>query len=116
MEEKMSLTMQTCIRDCLDCYSICTETITHCLQMGGKHAEPSHIRLLMDCAQICQTSAGFMLRMSDLHHHTCQICAEICERCAVDCEGFGDDEMMVQCAEACRRCAQSCKEMAALER
>ena len=96
----------------LGCHAICVETVTHCLEMGGKHAEAAHIRLLLDCAEICQTSANFMLRGSDLHGRTCGVCAEVCERCAQDCERFGDDEHMQACAKACRSCAASCRKMA----
>ena len=104
--------MRECIQECHHCHDVCMETISHCLQMGGEHAEPRHIQLLLDCAEICQTSANFMLRMSEFHGQTCGVCADVCERCAEDCERFGDDEMMQQCAEACRRCASSCREMA----
>jgi hypothetical protein len=76
------------------------------------HAEPNHIRVMMDCAEICQTSANFMLRGSDLHVHTCAACAEICDRCAADCERMADDTRMAACAEMCRRCADSCRSMA----
>jgi hypothetical protein len=69
---------------------------------------------LLDCAEICQTSANFMLRGSELHSRTCWACAEICERCARDCERLSDDAYMRACAEACRRCANSCKHMAAM--
>jgi hypothetical protein len=43
----------------------------------------------------------------------CAACAEICERCAVECERFPDDMQMAACARMCRKCADSCKEMAA---
>ena len=86
--------------------------MSHCLQQGGRHAEASHIQLLLDCVDICRTSADFMLRGSDLHTLTCGVCAQVCERCAQDCEQMGDDEMMRRCAEACRRCAESCRRMA----
>jgi hypothetical protein len=105
--------MRTCIDECHACHDSCAETVMHCLQMGGEHAEAGHIRLLLDCAEICQTSANFMLRMSEHHGHVCGLCAEICDQCAQDCERFGDDEMMQQCAAACRSCADSCREMAA---
>jgi hypothetical protein len=106
--------MRECINNCTNCHNICTETVMHCLRMGGKHAEAGHIRLLLDCAEICATSASFMLRESDLHARTCALCAEACERCADDCERIGpDDEMMSRCAEMCRRCADSCHRMAA---
>lgn len=106
--------MRECVDECHACHDSCTETVTHCLQTGGKHAEVSHIRLLMDCAEICQISANFMLRMSDSHAQVCGVCADICEQCAQECDRFGDDEMMMQCAETCRSCAQSCREMAGM--
>jgi hypothetical protein len=106
--------LRTCIANCLNCHSVCLATITHCLEMGGQYAEASHIRILLDCAEICQTSANFMLRGSELHSRTCGVCAEICERCARDCDRLSDDAHMRACAEACRRCADSCKHMAAM--
>jgi|SRR5688572_4197635 len=69
--------MRDCIEECHHCHDICTETITHCLEMGGDHADPKHIRLLLDCAEICQTSANFMLRASDLHGQVCDVCATV---------------------------------------
>lgn len=104
--------MQQCIQNCLECHSVCLEMVTHCLSMGGQHAEVAHIGLLLDCAEICQTSANFMLRNSPFHGQTCRVCAEICERCAQDCERFRDDGMMQSCAQVCRRCADSCQRMA----
>jgi hypothetical protein len=114
MQHQMSTEMQQCINECLNCHAICMETVTHCLQLGGKHAEARHIRLLLDCAEICQTSANFMLRGSDLHSRTCSVCAEVCARCADECErmAVSGDEIMKRCAEACRRCAQLCQRMA----
>ena len=109
----MSQEMHQCIETCEECHHICVETVTYCLQMGGKHAEAAHIGLLLDCAEICHTSADFMLRGSALHGRTCAVCAEVCERCAQDCEQFGDDAQMRACADACRRCAESCRAMAA---
>ena len=38
--------MQECIRNCLECARTCTETIAHCLTMGGPHAAADHIALL----------------------------------------------------------------------
>jgi hypothetical protein len=105
--------MQQCIDECLGCHSICLQTVQHCLEMGGRYAEPQHITLLLDCAEICQTSANFMLRGSVHHTRTCAVCAEVCRACEDDCRHMGgDDEAMRQCAEACRRCAESCERMA----
>ncbi len=102
----------SCIQDCQSCHNICLESVAHCLGMGGEHAYPQHIQLLLDCSEICQTSANFMLRGSALHPRTCAVCAEVCERCAPSCERFTDDALMQRCAEACRVCARSCRAMA----
>ena len=109
--QQMGGGMQECIQNCLDCHRICLETVQQCLQMGGKHAEANHIRMLLDCAQICITSADFMSRGSEFHGLTCGVCAEICQRCADECERIGGD-FMQRCAEICRRCAESCRQMA----
>jgi len=103
--------MQACIDACLRCYSACLGTaMQHCLDMGGKHTEPHHFRLMMACAEICRTSAHFMLIGTEHHRHTCRECAEICTECAQSCERIGG---MDTCAAACRACAESCRRMAA---
>jgi hypothetical protein len=87
--------------------------VDYCLRQGGRHAEANHIRLMLDCVEICQTSADFMIRASDLHKHTCAACAAVCDRCAQDCASFTDSAEMQRCADMCKRCADSCRQMAA---
>lgn len=108
--------MQECITNCLDCHAICVQTATHCLDMGGEHAGRKHQVTMLDCAQICATSADFMLRDSPMYATTCNACAEACRRCAEECERMArGDQMMQQCAEVCRRCAKSCEQMAHMQ-
>lgn len=83
--------------------------MAHCLETRGKHTEPAHFRLMMACAEICRTSAHFMLLNSPHHKHVCKECAEICTECAKDCERVGG---MEDCVRACRQCAESCRAMA----
>jgi len=106
--------MQHCLTNCQNCHAICTQTLSYCLEQGGAHAAPEHIRVLQDCAQICATSADFILRGSPFHPHTCQACAALCDACAKSCSqvSSGDDQMRA-CIEICRRCADSCHELAA---
>jgi len=102
-----------CIQNCQDCHRACLQTLVYCMEQGGEHAAPDHLCLLTDCAEICQTSANFMLRASELHIHTCGACAQVCLRCAEDCERMGDDLRMKALADTCRHCAESCSAMAA---
>lgn len=108
--------MRRCIEECQQCYAACMATMTHCLSMGASHATVEHVTGLLDCAELCHTSAAFMLRSSTLHAKVCDVCADACEACADSCERIGDDEQMRACATACRRCAESCRDMATTSR
>lgn len=104
--------MLVCIQNCQDCHRACLQTLPYCMEQGGRHARPEHLRLLMDCADICAASAAFMLRRSELHHFTCAACAEVCRRCAEDCARMSDDLRMKALADTCGHCADSCAAMA----
>lgn len=114
MGMQMNQEMQECINNCLNCHAVCLETIGHCLQMGGRHAEANHIKTLQDCLQSCITSADFMLRMSEFHPQYCGACAAICDKCAQQCESLSEQtgDFMARCADTCRKCAESCRRMA----
>lgn len=107
---------QMCLQHCQECHAICTQTAQHCLEKGGKHAEAEHVRLLLDCAQICETSAGFLMRKSPRHLSTCKVCADICSMCADSCARMdSQDAMMKKCEAVCRSCAESCRQMAQMK-
>ena len=112
MPHQLDARMPECIDRCRSCEEICVESVAQCLQKGGEQVQPDHVNLLIACAEICGTSARFMLLGSKHHVRTCEVCAEVCEDCARDCESFADDDMMQRCADACRRCAESCRQMA----
>ena len=106
-----NINMQACIDACSHCHQTCLHTaMIHCLVIGGKHVEANHFRLMINCAEICQASANFMLSGSDFHKKVCALCAEICEACAKSCEEIGG---MEDCVKVCRECAESCRKMAA---
>jgi hypothetical protein len=105
--------MLDCIDACKQCHDVCLEmAMTHCLSLGGKHVEGGHLRLMINCAEICQTSANFMLSNSSMHAAVCAVCAEVCDACARNCEQIGD---MDACVQACRRCATSCEQMGRMQ-
>ena len=115
MGHAMNASMKQCIENCTECHNTCVATLAHCLEMGGKHVQASHLKTLIDCADTCRASADFMLRGSELHPKVCDVCAEACERCAKSCAQLGDDAEMKACADICRRCAESCRQMAGMK-
>ena len=112
MMEEMDEETRRCQQECNQCAAVCTETITHCIEKGGRHAAPDHIGVLRDCAAICELANLFMLHRSPYAEQLCGLCAEVCEKCAESCDHLADDDHMRHCAEVCRRCAESCRRMA----
>ena len=79
--DHLSDAMRACVEACLKCHGTCLSmALNHCLPMGGKHTEPSHFKLMMACAEMCQASANVMLVGTDLHQRSCGLCADICDR------------------------------------
>ena len=108
---KMTTEMKQCVDTCLECHRVCLEMLSrHCLEEGGDHVSPEHVRLMLDCVQICQTSADFMTRGSQLQQSVCRACSEVCRACAESCEKVGG---MDECVSICRKCSESCGQMAA---
>lgn len=101
---------------CHECHDVCEDTlVNHCLEQGGAHMEPRHVKLLLDCIQICQTSADFMHRNSEYASAVAIACAGVCEACANSCDKF-DSEEMRECARVCRECAEYCRSMGSARR
>lgn len=101
--------MQEAIQTCLDCSRICMDTVFLHLNRGDANLSVDQFRMLLNCAEMCRTSASFMQRGSPLHGRVCSVCAEVCEACADSCaQADGLDD----CIEMCRRCAKSCRSMA----
>ncbi len=104
-----------CIEECLNCHVVCTMTVQHCLASGGDLAEVNLTGVLLDCAELCQVSANFMLRGSPYHPLTCGPCAELCRSCEEACRGAShNDEQLDHCAEVCATCAELCEAMVAM--
>lgn len=92
--------VQACIVDCLECYTVCRQ--------GGRHEDAEHVRLMQDCAELCRTTADFLLRGSSFSAQLAAACADVCSACAESCEALDQQAS----AEACRGCARSCRRVA----
>lgn len=76
---------------------------------GGMELDPVHLRLLLDCAQMCEITADFMSRNSPYHLYLCEVCAAICEACAESCALAGS---MEECTAICQECIVVCRALA----
>ena len=106
----LAFTNSECADRCLAAYRECEENIPRSVDKG--HAV-EHVRVLVDCAELCRTTAGFLLRDSEHHALACAACAELCAACAESCDAFHGDVDMERCARACRACVESCHAMVA---
>jgi hypothetical protein len=107
--------LSRCVSECLDCRRACTEAAVQVLSDGAERPR-ALVSQLWDCADMCETNAGLMLRGSALIQRTCETCAEICEACATQCDPFVDDVRLQASAQACRRCAATCRDAADVHR
>jgi hypothetical protein len=117
-DDRLSQEALTCIRQCQDTHAICLQTLRYDLNANyhgnsGRMVESGHMRLLLDCADMCQTHADMLLRTSSFANRAGELCAEVCQACAEDCERFGEDRQSQDCATACRQAAASCRRMLA---
>jgi len=97
----------------LRCHSTCLSTVTmHCLEMGGEHARPQHIRLMLDCATICAATADLLAHKSLIHNCVCAPCADVCDVREEDCARLRE---MEEFAVTCQRCAEICRDVACLD-
>ncbi len=107
---QLSRQVQEAVTALQQCHTTCLSMATvHCLEMGGEHAKPQHIRLMLDCAAMCAFTSDALVRKSQFHNRFAALCAEVCKTCAEDCGKIGD---MDECEAGCRRCAEHCEAVA----
>lgn len=102
----------TCIEACLMCAATCNYCASSCTREKDVNMMAQCIQKDMECAAICYSAAELMSLGSSRAPTICQLCAEICDECAAECEKHAFRHCQ-ECAEACRKCAAECREMAA---
>lgn len=111
IKQHVTQEMERCICECMACYEACLQAaVNHQLGLDGPNLDPAHVRLLLSCAEICQTTAHVMLTGSPLSKPAGRICAKVCRRCAVECEAYAE---LAYCVKACRVSAEWCQRIAA---
>ncbi|MDZ4755529.1 MAG: four-helix bundle copper-binding protein [Phycisphaerae bacterium] len=111
------IAMRDCAELCRQCADTCLELVGNCVAHSGHDSGSStnaqHLNLLLDCIDICGSSAASLRRGSPHHGMLCSACAGVALLCATECQKRGGDERMVRCAQICARCAEKCQRMAA---
>jgi hypothetical protein len=93
------------------CRRACLDAVRRALDAEGPELDDAQLGLLLDGAEVCETTIRFRRRNSPLHPRVCAACVDICERCAGLCETLADDSVMRACGDACRRCAAICRQL-----
>lgn len=93
------------------CATICFMTSDKLLSRSDAHARRSQIKLLSDCAAICEVCAKFISSNSLLMKSICEYCAYVCEVCGHECLMHPDQESQM-CGRICLNCAKECRSYA----
>lgn len=97
-----------CIEATIACAIACETCITDCIEAGNKEC----ILICRDCADICSLVARFEARDSRFRKQLHDLCAAVCEACAIECSKHAHHhESCKVCAEACTTCAAICLEL-----
>ncbi|KIC95089.1 four-helix bundle copper-binding protein [Flavihumibacter solisilvae] len=93
-----------------NCAAACHYCASSCLDEPTVQHLTTCIKIDLDCADICTTTAAFVARISPHAPHLMKECTEICLACARECDkhaAMGMEHCRL-CAEACRQCAEAC--------
>jgi hypothetical protein len=105
--------VRACIEATSACYTVCTETLSYSLDGGGHLFDERHLRLLIDCCEVCQTTQNALLRSSEVGTMLAAVCVEVCEKVAENCRKVdGMDSQLMECAETCDHTADCCRRLA----
>lgn len=99
----------------LECSQTCTLCADACLAEEMVADLRRCIRLNLDCAALCETTAAILGRQTQgdpaVVRAAIEACLAACEACAAECERHADmHEHCRVCAESCRSCAEACRQ------
>ena len=105
---------QVCIDACGRCTQACNECFEACLNEADVQARTKCIKMLMECARMCEMSVAGMSSNAQFAKQHCGLCATVCDACAQECAMFKDQHCQL-CAQECRTCAQECRNMSGMQ-
>jgi len=96
---------------CLRAHEACEAAVAHTLRSDNRGVN-ERVGTLLDCADVCRTTARQIRHGSPLLRGTAGVAAELCERAAEACAALAAAPAMATYAEACRRGAACCRRLA----
>ena len=105
MNEKQKKALQVLY----ECAIACDHCFSSCLQEEDVKMMTNCIRLNVECAQICRTTAALIAQEVSYIQEMAEVCSDVCAACARECEEHEHEHCKV-CAEVCRRCEEVCDE------
>lgn len=111
------------VREAIDACYACAQACTSCADACLSEDEVAHlvlcVRLNLDCADLCETTARHLSRQgaqdAGATGSLLAACVQACQRCGDECEAHAADGMehCRICAEACRACQEACNRLLA---
>lgn len=108
------------LTDAIDTITSCADTCTACADAclaEDKVADLRRcIRLNLDCADACRSTAAMLLRQTEpdvaVLRAAVEACEQACRSCGDECDKHAEmHEHCRVCAEACRQCADACRQL-----
>jgi hypothetical protein len=94
-----------CATLCMETQRVCLSAVRYSLNKGGKYSTAHFVRLLLDTAAVCQTTAECCRSGSGFLTFSSSACAELANLCALSCMRFSGDDYLKSVVEVCKRCA-----------
>lgn len=96
-----------------ECVSTCTSCADACLGEENIAALRRCIRLNLDCADICRSTAAVLARQTEpdwsVVRAQLEACAAVCRSCGEECRRHAEHhEHCRVCADACAACEEAC--------
>lgn len=97
----------------IDVLNFCAGQCAHCYDACHLDKE-NNMELCMvndlDCSEICRLTGQLVERNSPNVDIFLKLCAQMCERCANECDKHANIAHCKECADACRKCVEMCNE------
>jgi hypothetical protein len=99
------------VRASYACAAACDECANACLREGDVARMVNCVRLCLQSADLCRTTAAQLARHGSVARELAVLCAKACEACGAECDRH-EDEHCERCAVECHRCAMECRRVA----